>query len=203
MVATNLSVSMQLAALVPALTVIIGLLVVVRDPEVSAGELDRGIHFPSAAAVVLATSVVAIAVILTVYFVAGVPTVLPDHNLVESWEIDYEELGYTREEALERESGGYLRHGVSVYAYMTLLLSGNLQASIYRMSPGGGRRGGDTTRSKFNAVRRMELTEVSVVGHPNAEIKGRCVCVEACSRWRFRLQVAHWCPFLFREKTLN
>ena len=88
MVAANLSVSMQLAALVPALTVIIGLLVVVRDSEVSAGELDRGIHFPSAAAVVLATSVVAIAVILTVYFVAGVPTVLPDHNLVESWEID-------------------------------------------------------------------------------------------------------------------
>ena len=48
-------------------------------------------------------------------------------------------MGYTREEALERVSSGYLRHGVSVYAYMTLLLSGNLQASIYRMSPGGGR----------------------------------------------------------------
>ena len=66
------------------------------------------------------------------------PSVLADHNLLRSWEIDLAALGFTGEEALDRLNLGYLWHAIGVFAYMLLVVGGRLIVSIYRID--GGRR---------------------------------------------------------------
>ena len=55
-----------------------------------------------------------------------------DHNLLNSWEIDFAGLGFSREEALDRLNLGYTWHAAGVFAYMAFVVGGNLVASIYR-----------------------------------------------------------------------
>ena len=69
--------------------------------------------------------------------------VLPDHNLLNSWEIDFAALGFSREEALDRLNLGYTWHAVGVSAYMAFVVAGNLVASIYRL---GARNDGTSER---------------------------------------------------------
>ena len=64
------------------------------------------------------------------------PTTLPDHNPVRSWEIDFAELGYSREEALDRLNLGYMWHAMWVFAYMFFVVGGNVMVAIYRIDGG-------------------------------------------------------------------
>ena len=59
--------------------------------------------------------------------------VLPDHNLLRSWEINFAELGYTRGEALDRVNLGYMGHAMCVFVYMVFVVGGNLIVTIYQM----------------------------------------------------------------------
>ena len=63
--------------------------------------------------------------------------VLPDHSLLGSWEIDFGELGITREQALDRLNVGYMWHAMSLFAYMAFVVGGSLIVAVYRMGGGG------------------------------------------------------------------
>ena len=132
MVITNMSMAIHLAILVPVLGLIFVLLQMLRDPAVKPTEMDRRILFPSLLAVFIVGTALGIAIILEVHISPDIHRVIPDHNLVASWEIDLEELGYSREEALERVNLGYLWHAIFSMPYVTLVPGGRLFWAIYR-----------------------------------------------------------------------
>lgn len=65
------------------------------------------------------------------------PVVLPDHNLLGSWEIDFGELDVTRDEALDRLNVGYMWHAMALFAYMAFVVGCSLIVAVYRMGEGG------------------------------------------------------------------
>ena len=136
-VITNASVSIQLAFLVPVIATVFTALLVLRDPEVTFRERDRRILFPVVAATAMLCGTLGLVVIVAIYVSPDLPMVLPDHNLLGSWEIDFGELGVTRDEALDRLNVGYMWHAMSLFAYMAFVVGGSLIVAVYRMGEGG------------------------------------------------------------------
>ena len=136
-VITNASVSIQLAFLVPVIATVFTALLVLRDPGVTFSERDRRILFPVVAATAMLCGTLGLVVIVAIYVSPDLPMVLPDHNLLGSWEIDFGELGITREQALDRLNVGYMWHAMSLFAYMAFVVGGSLIVAVYRMGDGG------------------------------------------------------------------
>ena len=142
LVVSNISVSIQMAVLLPALGAAFTVLLLLRDPGLNLTERDRRFMLSTTTAVGMLTTALGAITILTIYVSPDLPSVLPDHNLLRSWEIDFVALGHSREEALKRLNLGYVWHGVWVLAYMVFIVGGHLIAAIHRI--GGGRRAGVT-----------------------------------------------------------
>ena len=136
-VITNASVSIQLAFLVPVIATVFTALLVLRDPGVTFSERDRRILFPVVAATAMLCGTLGLVVIVAIYVSPDLPMVLPDHNLLGSWGIDFGELGITREQALDRLNVGYMWHAMSLFAYMAFVVGGSLIVAVYRMGGGG------------------------------------------------------------------
>ena len=137
-VISNISVSIQLAVLLPVLGAMFTTMVVLRDPTLKPSERDRLFLLSTASVVGMLSTTLGIITVLAIYLSPDLPSVLPDHNLLRSWEIDFAQLGFTREEALDRLNLGYLWHAIWVFAYMFFVVGGRLIVAIYRIE--GGRR---------------------------------------------------------------
>ena len=137
-VITNISVSIQLAVLLPVLGAVFTALLVLRDPAFNPSERDRLFLLSTTSILAMVSGALGVAVMLSIYLSPDLPSVLPDHNQLRSWEIDFAALGFTREEALGRLNLGYLWHATWVSAYMFFVVGGKLMVSIYRID--GGRR---------------------------------------------------------------
>ena len=137
-VITNIAVSVHLAVLLPVLGVVFTGLLVLRDPAFNPSERDRLFLLSTASVLAMISGVLGIGTILAIYLSPGLPSVLPDHNLLWSWEINLAGLGFTREEALERLNVGYVWHTIWVFGYMFFVVIGRLIVSLYRID--GSRR---------------------------------------------------------------
>ena len=137
-VITNISVSIQLALLLPVLAVVFTALLVLRDPAFNPSERDRLFLLSTTSVLAMVSTALGIVAILAMYPSPNMPSVLANHNLLRSWEIDLAALGFTQEEALDRLNLGYLWHAIWVFAYMFFVVGGRLMVSIYRID--GGRR---------------------------------------------------------------
>ncbi len=131
LVITNLSITVQLSVIIPVFAVVMVVLLVLRDPRVVLANRDRRLMNQGAFAVGFFSTLVGMGVIVALYVSPDYPKVLPDHNLIGQWEIDFEELGFSREEALDRVNLGYVLHGVVVTVYMFLVVAGRLLVSIH------------------------------------------------------------------------
>ena len=132
-VISNVSVWIQMAVLMPVVAAIFTGLLAMRDPELKPGELDLRLLFPATLATAIVSTTLGIATILIIYVSPDLPKVLPDHNLIFSWEIDFSELGFSRDEALDRLNLGYLWHATCVLAYMVWVGGGRFLVAIYRV----------------------------------------------------------------------
>ncbi len=137
-VITNVSISIQMAILIPVLTLLFAALLLLRDPSLKPSERDQQILFPAAVAGTIVATIVGIAIIFSIYISPNHPMVLPDHNLLASWEINFQELGYDREEALDRLNLGYAWHSMSVLVYILFVVGGRVLAGIYLMGSNPG-----------------------------------------------------------------
>ncbi len=133
LVITNISVSIQLAILLPVQGVVFTTLVVLRDPALNPTQRDRLFLLSTASVVGMISTTLGMVAILLIYLSPDLPRVLPDHNLLRSWEINFAGLGLTREEALDRLNVGYLWHAIWVFVYMFFVVGGNLLVAIYRI----------------------------------------------------------------------
>ena len=136
-VITNLSVTVQLAVVFAVLPVAFSLLMFLQDTGTSFGEQDRRTLFQVLVTAACVSPAVGIAVIMSIYLSPDFPSVLPDHNLVSSWELDFGALGYTREQALDRLNLGYVWHSVSLLVYMSFVVGGRLFVEVHQMGRGG------------------------------------------------------------------
>ena len=105
---------------------------VLKDPRVVLANRDRRLMYQGTFVVGFLSTLVGMGVIVGVYLSPDYPAVLPDHNLSGQWEIDFEELGLSKEEALDRVNLGYVLHGVVVTLYMFIAVSGRLVVSIHQ-----------------------------------------------------------------------
>ena len=133
-VITNISVSVQLAILLPVLGVVFTTLAVLRDPTLNLTQRDRLYLLSTASVAAMISTTLGLVAILLIYLSPHLPRVLPDHNLLRSWEINFARLGLTREEALDRLNVGYVWHAIWVFAYMLFVVGGNLMVAIYRIN---------------------------------------------------------------------
>ena len=135
-VITNVSVSIQLAILLPVLGAVFTALLVLRDPAFRPSERDRLFLLSTASVLAMISTALGVVAILSIYLSPDLPSVLPDHNQLRSWEIDFAALGLTREQALDRLNLGYLWHAIWLLAYMFFVVGGRLMVSIYRIDVG-------------------------------------------------------------------
>ena len=132
-VITNTSVSIQMAVLLAVLGAVFTALLVLRDPTVNPSERDRLFLLSTTSVLAMISTTLGVAAILTIYVLPDFPSVLPDHNLLRSWEIDFDRLGFSREEALDRLNLGYMWHAIWLLAYMFFVVGGSLIVGIYRI----------------------------------------------------------------------
>ena len=137
-VITNISVAIQLAVLLPVLGAVFTALLVLRDPTFRPSERDRLYLLSTASVLAMISTAMGVVAILSIYLSPDLPSVLPDHNQLRSWEIDFAEMGFTQEEALDRLNVGYMWHAIWLLAYMFFVVGGRLIVAIYRID--GGRR---------------------------------------------------------------
>ena len=132
-VISNTSIWIQFAVLMPVVAAVFTSLLILRDPSVNPGPNDRQFLLWATVVVAIISTILAIATILGIYMLPDLPRVLPDHNLLRSWEIDFAGLGFSREEALDRLNLGYMWHAMFVFVYMVFVVGGNLIVTIYRI----------------------------------------------------------------------
>ncbi len=137
-VITNISVSIQLAVLLPVVAAVFTALLALRDPTFKPSDRDRLYLLSTASVLAIVSTALGIAAIMAIYLSPDLPSVLPDHNLLRSWEIDFAELGFTQGEALGRLNIGYMWHAIWVLAYMVFVIGVRLIVSVYRID--GSRR---------------------------------------------------------------
>ncbi len=130
---SNVSVWIQFAVLMPTLGGIFSGLLILRDPSINPSDSDRQFLLRTISTVAIVASTMGLVVVVLIYVSPDLPTVLPDHNLLRSWDLDFDELGYTEEEALERLNMGYMWHAMLVFAYMGFGVGGSLLVGLYRL----------------------------------------------------------------------
>ena len=133
---TNISVLIQLSVLLPVLGAVFTALLILRDPAFKPGERDRLFLLSTSSVLALISTTLGIVTILSIYLSPDLPSVLPDHNQLRSWEIDFAEFGFTREQALGRLNLGYMWHAIWLLAYMFFVVGGRLIVAIYRIDGG-------------------------------------------------------------------
>ena len=99
-----------------------------RDERVTLSEYEAKLSLAAAVAAVITLCAAGAAGTMVAYLSPS-PLAVPDHNLLTSWEIDYERLGYPPEEMMERYRVGILLMSIPVIAYLAIALGGFLLAA--------------------------------------------------------------------------
>ena len=140
-VATNIGILAQLGLVLSVFSAASIIMVWLRDPDVRVSENDRRFLLWSSLIVCLAVAIFWLSLVFAVYVSPDLPSILPDHNLLFRWQIDYSALGFNREEAMNRFNSGYIWHGTGVFIYLVFVVGGNLLSAVYNTNSSGGSRG--------------------------------------------------------------
>ena len=135
-VISNIALWVQLVIVLPPLAAVFMVLLVLRDPTVHPSRHDRRLALSTTVALLAVMGTMGAVVVAAAYLAPNTPSVLPDHNWWTSWEIEFSQLGYPEQEAMERLNRGYLWHGLAMFFYLVVVVGGVLIVSLYRMGRG-------------------------------------------------------------------
>ncbi len=120
-------------------------LLMLRDQQTSFNEWERRLLLQAAvvATIVLAAlgGVAAIVIYLEPSFLS-----VPDHTLLRSWSIDFEKLGYSMDELMDRYRIGAAWSALAILVYMVIAIGGSLLVAIHGM---------DTKKEDGHAAERL------------------------------------------------
>ena len=131
-VITNFAILIQLGVVFAFFAAACIVLLLLRDPTTNPRENDRRFLLWGLLVVAAVTSTIGAGAMLAVFFTPNLPAVFPDHNLLYSWDVDYNVLGFSQEEAMARFNMGYLWHATSIFVYMVFVVGGKLLSAAYR-----------------------------------------------------------------------
>ena len=134
---SSASVWIQILLVLPVLALAFTLLQVLRDPSVEFSDREKRFFRNTSVSSIAIAYIVGIVVIATSYSSPSVSQILPDHNLIQSWQIDFTDWGFSREDALDRLKLGYLLHGTIALAYMTFVVVGQVVIASFNVGGGG------------------------------------------------------------------
>ncbi len=140
LVVSNASLWIQLGLQMPALAVAFTMLLVLRDPKIEFDDKERQFLLSATLAAVALCLSLGMITILAFYVSPGLTDVFPDHNLLCSWQIDFAEAGFAKDEALERLRLGFLWHAAIMFPYLSLVVGGNVVVAVFRMGGGNAKR---------------------------------------------------------------
>ena len=106
---------------------------VMRDDRIEFRNWEKKLLLQVAFGGLLVLTAVGGAAIIILYLEPS-PLAIPDHNILRSWVIDFEALGYSPDELLERYRIAAVLSSMSTLIYMLLVLGGILLATIYRLN---------------------------------------------------------------------
>ena len=106
-----------------------------QDDEVQFSQFQRRLLLQASVATTLIYLLLDGAAILVVYWQPSL-LVLPDHTLLRSWEIDFNSLGYSPDELIERYRIGAVWSSIAGLIFMVIALGGRLIVSAYRLENG-------------------------------------------------------------------
>ena len=167
MVFSNVSVWIQLSVLLPVVAAIFIALLVVNEPSINPSERDRQFLMSTAVTFSIISTLLGAGTIMAIYVSPDLPSVLPDHNLVRSWELDFAAMGITRAEALDRVNLGYMWHAMCIFAYVVLILGGNLLIAVYRM---GSRSALEPTEGTAQQPAAVPTSDAATRSTPTARV---------------------------------
>ena len=156
-VLSNYSVWIQSAVVLSVLAGVLVALLLMRDPSVNPNGGQRRFLLYASFTTAIVCSTLGMAVIVAVFMMPDVPSVFPDHNLMGSWEIDFDGMGLSKTQALELLQVGYMWHAICLFVYMVSVVGGHLLVAVYRMAGGTG-TGPDAVRS--------DVSSPAVAGNP-------------------------------------
>ena len=110
-------------------------MVVLRDEEVSVGELDRKILLWAAVMVTIVISGLGVVAALVTYAQPNLVSVT-ERGLFYSWSLDFGYLGYPEAELVDRFRVGVLWISIVSIIYMVVVLGGSLIVTIYHLDAG-------------------------------------------------------------------
>ena len=133
LVLSNASIWIQYAVLLPAVAGVFTALMILRDPSTRPSESDQKLLVVGSLTLAVILGLAGIAVVFSIYISPDFPRVLPDHNLLRSWELDFDQLGFTRQEAFDMLNLGYLWHGICVFVYMGVYVPACFLLAVFQI----------------------------------------------------------------------
>ena len=123
------------AIILPIMAGVFAMLVVLRDESVRLTEWDRRFLLCCCMVITIILATFATGAGLAGYVQPSLLSIT-GHTLIHSWDISFAALGYPEQELTARYRMGYVWSAISCIAYLSIVLGGNLAATIYRL--GGG-----------------------------------------------------------------
>ena len=147
LVFSNASIWIQSLIVIPVVAIVFAGLIMIRNTSVDPTLAQRRFLLHAVFSVALVGAIVGILIIVAVFLLPGVPRVMPDHNLLTTWEIDFQGMGYTQDEALDRLNVGYMWHAMYLFLYMVFVMCGHLLVALYKLAGKDG-TGPDAVRAE-------------------------------------------------------
>ena len=103
-----------------------------QDGEMKINIWEKRLLLQGGVGAILLLTAVGSAITLILYLHPS-PMAIPDHTLLRSWEIDFNSLGFSPDELLERYRFGAVWSSLATVIYMVIVLGGCFLATIYRL----------------------------------------------------------------------
>lgn len=135
-VLSGTTVWIQSTVSMPILAATLIALLAIKNRQTDPDQSQRRFLLQASFTIVIVASTLGATAVVLVSTAPDLPMALPDHNLLGSWEIDFERLGYTGDQVQERLDIGYMWHSMCLYVYMVAVVAGSLLVAVYRLAGG-------------------------------------------------------------------
>ena len=119
----------------PVLGGVLMAILILRDDSVRLTELDKRFMLQVAVAITIGLTVMSLLGMVVIYWDPSLQFI-PDHTLVRSWEIDFNDLGYSYEEFVDRSRISTIWSSLAATLYMVVVVGGSLVVTILKKDTG-------------------------------------------------------------------
>ena len=166
-VVSNASMWIQMGLLIPSLAVAFTMLLALLDRTSDYRDKDRQFLLFATFTFLAACMVAGVVLIIFFSMLPVVSQVLPDHNLLRSWQIDPADAGLAGGEAERLLKQGYLWHSTLTFIYMFVVVGGNVLVAVFQM--GSGKDRASTNNVSSDAEEAHDSDRVSARRTPSKD----------------------------------